>query len=384
VGKKSAVPLPEVRARTRLNIVLICHYGRAGYNVLRSLSYIGARVFVIRDERAISMRYSLRATALYNVPHLDQADPEHIATLINQLHLRHGIDSVIGADVESQSLILRMRDRLKCPIFPIASDETLTLLNNKWTFYQLCRRLDVPVPKSLLWDNTAPLDANVIGQELGWPVIVKPIAGYGQRGIMMLKDRDDFTIRFVKSALSQQLMIVQEYLDGPDWALGVFARNGKIEHWIAWICPGQMDTGYGVGRFLATEFIARYDLEALGERLIAATNFSGVANFDLRGNTRSGEVCMLECNPRCFNRMLATRANGLDFILPGLPGSNLQPRTLEHAFFYPWQELLTPRGIKRLLHGKWPLLPLVRDVRDMVADPLVPVMRKLLHEDARD
>lgn len=370
--------------RACLHVVLICHYGRAGYNVLRSLNNVDAKIFVIRDARSISMRYSLRSKVVKVVPQIADADPVAIANVINDLHRKYGVDSVIGADVESQALILRMRDHLKCPLFPIASTATLNLLNNKWTFYQLCRRLDVPVPKSILCQDRAAINPDHIGQHLGWPVIVKPIAGYGQRGILILKDQDDFIKRFV-GGTDQTPMIIQEYLDGPDWALGVFARCGKVEHWVVWICPGQMDTSYGVGRFLSTEFLDRRDLAEMGEKLIAETDFSGIANFDLRFDSRTDTIRMLECNPRCFNRMLTARANGMDFVKPGLPGyAGTQPRALGRASFYPWQELFTLRGIKRLVGGRWPVKPLVRDLRDMLVDPLVPIMRKVHKEDSRD
>jgi biotin carboxylase len=371
---------------TPLNVVLICHYGRSGYNVLRSLRAVGARVFVIRDARAVSMRYSLRSKTICTVPQLDGADPDVIANIINELHRERGVDSVIGADVESQSLILRMRDRLTCPIFPISDPETLQILNNKWTFYQLCVRHEVPVPKTLLWDPNAGADPELVGQELGWPVVVKPAIGYGQRGILVLQDRDDFARRFIRTGFGRdQSLIIQEYLEGPDWALGVFARDGKVEHWAAWVCPGQLDTTYGIGRFTSTEFLDRSDLAEMGERLVAATAFSGVANFDLRFDARTSTIRMLECNPRCFNRMLATRAIGVDFVKPGLRGhAGTQPRSLGRASFYPWHELFTLRGIKRLLKGDWPLGPLARDLRDMLDDPLVPIMRKIHKEDGRD
>jgi predicted ATP-grasp superfamily ATP-dependent carboligase len=365
-------------------VVLICHYGRSGYNVLRSLRAVGAKVFVIRDARAASMRYSLRSKAIHAVPHLHDAEPEIIAGVINDLHCRCGVDSVIGADVESQTLILRMRDRLTCPIFPISDAETLRILNNKWTFYQLCVRHEVQVPKTLLCEDGLLVDPDLIGRELGWPVVVKPAVGYGQRGILILQNRDDFVRRFIEARSGcDQSLIIQEYLEGPDWALGVFAREGKVEHWAAWVCPGQLDIGYGIGRFTSTEFLDRRDLADMGERLIAVTAFSGIANFDLRLDTRTGTIRMLECNPRCFNRMLATRANGVDFVRPGLPGyAGTQPRSLGRASFHPWQELFTLRGIKRFLNGHWPLGPLARDLRDMLDDPLVPIMRNIYKEDS--
>jgi predicted ATP-grasp superfamily ATP-dependent carboligase len=381
-------PAPTTRGQAAqcLNVVLICHYGRSGYNVLRSLRAIRAKVFVIHDARAASMRYSLRSKTIHAVPHLDDADPQRIAGIINELHRKRGVDSVIGADVESQLLILRMRDLLTCPVFPIATAEILQTLDNKWSFHQLCIRHDVPVPKTLLCDSGSELDPDLIGRELGWPVVVKPVVGYGQRGIIILKDRADFVRRLAElSSGRNQAVIVQEYLEGPDWALGVFARNGRVEHWAAWVCPGQLDTDYGIGRFTSTEFLDRRDLADMCERLIDATAFSGLANFDLRFDTRTDTIRMLECNPRCFNRMLATRAIGVDFVRPGLRGhAGTQPRSLGRASFYPWHELFTARGIKRLLNGKWPLRPLARDLRDMLDDPLVPIMRRLQKEDDDD
>jgi biotin carboxylase len=383
-----AEPLSLLANRDRirpLNVVLICHLGRAGYNVLRSLTNIGATVFVIRDNRSESMRYSVRSQVVQVVPHIGEADPEAIADIINHLHCKHGIDSVIGADVESLMLIGRMEARLLCPVFPTSNGKTIERLHDKWSFYQLCRDQDVPVPKTLSFATRSAIEVDLVEAELGWPVIVKPTALYGQRGLSILRNREEFLDWFGGVQADDDGVIVQEYLEGDDWALGIFARNGTVEHWTAWVCPGQLDANYGTGRFLATEFSDRLDLAEMGERIVSATGFSGIANFDARFDRRSNTMRMLECNPRCFNRMLAARANGLDFVIPGLPGyAGTQPQSLGSASFYSWHELFTMRGLRRLGSGEWPLAPFARDLRDMMKDPFVPIMRKLVHEDALD
>jgi hypothetical protein len=122
----------------------------------------------------------------------------------------------------------------------------------------------------------------------------------------------------------------------------------------------------------------------MGERIIAATNFSGVANFDARLDARSGTMKMFECNPRFFNRMLAARFCGLDFVRAGLPRFEGGSRTsLDQKQYYPWQELFSLRGARRLLSGEWKPSLLARDVYELLIDPLPPIVRKLTREDAR-
>lgn len=376
---------PAMRIRRRLNIVLICHYGRTGYNILRSLRAVNARVFLVLDHRAASLRSTRYARVIYTTKDLRQAHHEGVADAINELHLKIGVDRVIASDVESLTLLDGIRASLRAPVFPTANAATIAALNDKWRFHELCRSSGVADPKTLLFDRRADIDADAVAKALGFPAIVKPVDSYGQRGIVVLRDKTDVH-RLVHSGNGafEGRAIVQEFIQGEDWALSVFARDGVIEHWVAWICPGQLDKSYGVGRFLATEFRPRQDLLEMGRKLVAATNFSGVANLDARFDERAGEMKMFECNPRFFNRMSAARLCGLDFVSPGLPLPLSQPFGIGDRGYYPWQELFSARGLKRMFRGDWRLPPLLRDLYELSTDPMPPLMRKLRREDELD
>lgn len=367
-----------------LNIVMICHYGRTGYNILRSLRALGARVYLVHDRRSASLRFSRCCEVLHASGDLPLTDPNVVLSIINNLHLEVGIDSVIASDVESLAFLSRIKDRLLAPVFPICEASTLVTLNDKWEFYKLCEVAGVAVPKSLSFDSKSESDLDTIQRELGFPTIVKPIASYGQRGITVLRDRVQAEEWQRSREAHGHPVIVQEYIEGRDWALSVFAQDGVIKHWVSWVCPSQLDSGYGIGRFLATEFIPRDDLLAMAQRVIAATHFSGVANFDARYDDRAGAMKMLECNPRFFNRMSAARLSGLDFVRPGLPVGGAQPVTLGSVSYYPWQELFSKRGLQRIISGKWRLTPLLHDIYEMSTDPLPPIVRKWSREDDRD
>lgn len=374
---------PDRRSKP-LNIVLICHFGRTGYNILRSLRAIGARVYLVHDNRSASLRFSSRCKVVHASGELQATDPDSVLGVINDLHLEIGLDSVIASDVESLAFLARIKDRLLAPVFPMSDAGTLATLNDKWEFYKLCEGAGVPVPKSLSLSSKVEFDLDAVHRELGFPIIVKPVDSYGQRGITVLRDRAQAAGWQQSSEDPGQAVIVQEYIEGRDWAISVFAQDGVIKHWVSWVCPSQLDSSYGIGRFLATEFSPRDDLFDMTQKIVAATHFSGVANFDARYDDQACLMKMLECNPRFFNRMSAARLSGLDFVRPGLPIGGTQPVTLGNVSYYPWQELFSKRGLQRLMQRKWRMTPLWRDLYEMGTDPLPPIVRKWAQEDGRD
>ena len=390
LGERRSEPLrgPVNTIRNRrskpLNVLLICHFGRTGYNILRSLKAVNARVYLVHDRRAASLGYSRRCKVVHATQDLGSADPDQVLGIINDLHLRVGLDSVIASDVESLAFLSRIREQLLAPVFPMADAGTLATLNDKWTFYKLCEAAGVAVPKSLFVGCQAEFDVAAVERELGYPVIVKPVNSYGQRGISIFRNRAEAEEWKGSRLDHDQPVIVQEYIEGTDWAISVFAQDGVIKHWVSWVCPSQLDLGYGVGRFLATEFRPRDDLFAMTQKVVTATGFSGVANFDARYDDQACRMKMLECNPRFFNRMSAARLSGLDFVRPGLPVAGDQPVTLGNVGYYPWQELFSTRGLHRLLRGQWRVVPLLHDIFDMGTDPLPPIVRKWVREDGRD
>jgi biotin carboxylase len=365
------------------NVVLICHVGRAGYNVQRALREIGVRTFLVYDDRSSSMRWSTGCTALYRADNLITVDAAVVARKINELHQCAPISSVIPTDLSASLLLAGMKSRLIPPTFPIADFATLQQLDDKWEFAKLCMAHGVAIPRTLQFMSNSTINPEQIETELGYPAIVKPVSGFGQRNIVILRDREEAK-QFQAAFSHPNGMVVQEYLSGRDWSLSVFARNGVVTHWAAWQCPAQLEATYGVARFMTTSFRHHEVLAEMGRKIVTAAHFSGVANFDAR---LAGErdMVLLECNPRFFNRMLAARMCGLNFVAAGLPDCGFSQRaTLADGDYYPWQEFFTTMGLKLLSSGQWKISHLLRDVGEMLQDPLPPLVRKISGEENRD
>ena len=370
----------------RQNVVVVCHLGRAGYNVQRALHALGLRAYLVHDKHSRSVRWSRGCKLLHRADELDLADADDISAKINTLHRRIGISSVIPTDVAATRLVSRMQASLRPPVFPIPDLDLLRKLDSKWQFAKICQERQIPIPKTLYFVNSSAFDPRQVAAELGYPVIIKPEVGFGQRNIVIVAGPADAEAYRIGDTHSSGI-IVQEFIDGRDWALSTFSRNGIVTHWCTWECPGQLEaqettSRYGVARFQTTNFRDHDALVDMGRRVIAATGYSGVANFDAR-LAANGRMVLLECNPRFFNRMLAARICGLDFLAAGLYGSEDDRCSLSECDYYPWQDMFTRRGWNRLRSGEWKSSQLATDLSEMIRDPLPPLIRKFIGEDQK-
>jgi biotin carboxylase len=354
--------------------------------VQRALRALGLHTYLVHDKHAKSVRWSRGCKLLHRSEELDTADADEIAAKINTLHRRVGIASVIPTDVSATRLVSRMRSELLPPIFPIPDLKLLRNLDSKWQFARICQERQIPIPKTLYFVNSQAFDPSQVAAEIGYPVIIKPEVGFGQRNIVIVAGPADAEAYRITD-VHQSGIIVQEFVDGRDWALSTFSRNGIVTHWCTWECPEQLEaqestSRYGVARFQTTSFRAHDGLVDMGRRVIAATGYSGVANFDAR-LAANGRMVLLECNPRFFNRMLAARICGLDFLAAGLYGSDEDRYSLNDCDYYPWQDMFTRRGWNRLRSGEWKTGQLATDLFEMIRDPLPPLIRKVIGEDAK-
>ena len=111
--------------------MLICHHGRTRYNILRSLKAVNARVYLVHDRRAASLSYSRQCKAVHAAQDLGSAEPDQVLGMVNDLHRRVSLDSVIASDVESLAFLWKIRERLLAPVFPMADAGTLATLDDK-------------------------------------------------------------------------------------------------------------------------------------------------------------------------------------------------------------------------------------------------------------
>jgi len=213
--------------RSNLKVVLLCHYGRTGYNILRALGNLGADVFAVIDQRSASLRFSTRCKVIHFADRIDLADPKTVVNRINELHNTLFIDCVMASDVESLTLLANIKEDLRPATFPMAKLSSILQLNDKWEFCKLCRETGVAIPHTVYFPEKSAISARQIAADVGFPAVLKPSKGYGQRGIehfLCSSDVEDY----VRKGPDAGGVVVQEFVEGEDWAVSVFAKDGKM------------------------------------------------------------------------------------------------------------------------------------------------------------
>jgi hypothetical protein len=318
-------------------VLLLAHAHQAPYRVMRCVAALGAKVHVFAGPQARVLAASRYCAALRDFP-LDPApDPEIAAARLDAYAQTHRIDMILPADAVATRFLATIRTRLTTPTFPIPDLATFDTLATKDRFAQFCRANGVRHPQTRLIVNRQALQAALANDCIRLPAILKPVDRWGGVGVMKI---DAGNAREVASKIDYAPILVQDYIDGEDRSISIFATAGRVTKQVTYCYPGNAFT-----------FTDEPELARLVAGIARDLNLDGVFNFDAR-IAAGGTVWLLECNPRFFFTMDAAMVAGANFAkiedtdaIIGVAGGKLrQPEAL----------------LKHLARGR---APNVRDLR---------------------
>ena len=335
-----------------MQVVVLCDDNRLGQVVLDTLHANSAKSWLIYTNRAKPLRFSRSAIPLMAVQGALATQTDAMVQAINRLHNEHRIDSVLATDVRGALFLCDNRDRLGPPVFPLPDRATLQTLDDKWRFYLYCQKLGLPVPKTLCFETRA-IDVREVEQEIGFPTVMKPLNENGGRGFAVARNRDH--LKVCVANYRYRFVLFQKYIAGNDLGLSLFAQDGRIRSVAAFRC----------GPKLRTEFADLPVFAHICERIIASTNYTGVANFDARIDSAE-QISLLECNPRFFARLNAVRLAGLDLLRMGLPGVEPSGGSQAVGTVFSRGDI---RGISRMLYDSSTARTMIRSWSEFLADP---------------
>ena len=246
----------------------------------------------------------------------------------------HAVDVVIPGDL-SATLGLSKLAPDELPRFPVARHDVLQLLHDKWSFHQLLTREGLPSPRTELLEGAGAL---------AFPIIVKPSNSEGGEGIHICESSEELATLCASDAVSGRRYIAQQLIIGHDVDVSVLAEHGRI---IAYTI--QHTETHDVKRFVLDEHM--FEVAAA---IVQATQFHGLAHFDMRIDGQTGELYVIECNPRVWGSLMYSVWAGVNFIDLGCqlalgqrPADSLPPT--ERV----WHQGVAPRRmLKALLQGR--------------------------------
>ena len=248
------------------------------------------------------------AAGLYLVPAgqrhllLPGADPGFVAHLL-ELCRQHAIDVLVPTvDVELLG-VARARDRFASAgvRLLLASEATLTICLDKVSLLRACEST-VPVGRYAVMDASFSPD--------GWafPMIVKPRAGSGSRGVAKVPSLE----RLATFPLDGQLL-VQEFLPGDEYSVDVLAAgDGRV---VAAVPRVRLKVDSGIA--VTARTLHDDELEDLACRVAARVGLSYAANIQFR-RSAAGVPTLLEVNARFPGTMPLTVHSGVNMPLLAL------------------------------------------------------------------
>ncbi|WP_312469043.1 ATP-grasp domain-containing protein [Neobacillus sp.] len=283
-----------------MNVIIVgCHKGLTRC-VIRSL--LNSKIkfsFIGTKELIQSVSLSKLCKSVYEIEERDlHIDCQNINKIIKTLICENDLNYVIPTGIRSTLYISKYATDCKNykNHYPISDYHTLSMLNNKWDFYQFLREHNIPTPKTVLLD---PLDMENI-KSLHFPIITKPLDSENSKNVLKSDDLNELNKVTGETSIP---LVIQEYIPGYDINLGIFGLNGNIK---AWIINRRTDRG----------LVFEHNKEVLniGEEIVKALHFSGIIHFDLRCNELEGTIFVLECNPRVWGSMLHSTYAGVNFM----------------------------------------------------------------------
>jgi hypothetical protein len=276
----------------------------------RLLHDAGCRVTLFAERQAVASR----AGCLDEHVVAPSAGEDYFAAL--GVHLsREGVryDWVLPAtDTDVRGLFRRRAERWAAGCFPGNPDaRDAEALVSKSAFGAAMERIGVPVPPART--TTTLHEALAAAAEIGYPVILKPLAGSAGAGTARVAGAAALRAAYAAAA-EHGSVLVQRYVEGRVGSVQVVFNRGVPRAWVSsyklltW--PGPFSPSSC--RLFRTQPAIEPSLHRIG----AAFGLHGLMGLDFMEERGTGTVSFLELNPRPGAIAHTGRAAGADFAGP--------------------------------------------------------------------
>lgn len=220
------------------------------------------------------------------------------------------INFVMPASEIAFKFVSKFRSELEmfCNIIMLPSVLSLDTAFNKLNLSIFLDKHNISTPKTILARNLRQIE------QLNFPLLLKPVNGSGGKNIQKIEKLEEIyslNINNKGNNVSEETYIIQEYIDGHDIDCNVLCNQGKIL-----VYSVQQPLG------IEQEFTPKVDklkfthdssVVELVQRTMSQLEWNGIAHLDLRYCSKSGQLYLIEINPRFWQSLMGSLAVGINF-----------------------------------------------------------------------
>lgn len=254
--------------------------------------------------------YSTIITSVTLVENLD--DPEVFVPALLGYAANFGADTplvLVGTNDHYVRLIIENAEALETRyLFNYPNEELLNQLQVKEAFYPLAQEHGLNIPETHIHRAGEPVDLEISR----FPAILKPSNGVeyyrnkfeGQEKVYRVYSMDEVreVIATIEASGYRDTLIIQDFIPGDDtyiWDSVLYLNSeGKAEFVNFGQVVLQEHEASAIGNY--TAIISRFDREMMEQLkgFLEAIGYTGIANFDLKYDSRDGVFKVLEVNVR--------------------------------------------------------------------------------------
>jgi predicted ATP-grasp superfamily ATP-dependent carboligase len=286
-----------------------------GLAAIRSLGRAGIRVLAL-DHRASALGFRSRYAEPVVMP--DPQDEEAFVAFLGDLEL-DGPAPVFATHDEPLNAIARAAERLgERFLYPFPRWDVLSRIQDKRSQLAAAETAGVRVPRTA--HPRSVEEARAAGEELGWPVLVKPSSteGFKRRfGRQAFRCASAEEVEQAYGDAAPFGPMVQEPIPGGDgelYTLGSYlAEDGEA---LGLFCGRKLrQTPPGIGTCRVGEAVWVEEVVEQGLRLLRALGFHGLSQVEFKRDPRDGKYKLMEINPRLWQWHGLAAACGVDLPL---------------------------------------------------------------------
>lgn len=341
-----------------------------GLGIARSLSREGLPVCILDSDFSISRFSRCRASYFKCPPVEEEASFIEFLLKISQNGFAGWV--VFSTTDEGVSLISRYKQHLENFYrIPTPSWEITKYFYDKRLTLKLAKRVGIDFPETWVVQDIEELEK----LDLNFPVIIKPafhdrFYSKTKRKAILTCNRRELRKAFEKAAciIKPSEILIQDFIPGsPEhlYSLCAFVKDGQLAARLVARRPRQhpMDFGH------ASTFVETVDipeLEAIGERLLAAAGYYGLAEVEFKFDYRHKNFKLLEVNPRTWGWHTIGLRAGVNFPLilyKDMLGEEVKVNSFRRGV--KWIRIITdiPTAAKELLKGNIKLREYVTSIK---------------------
>ncbi len=291
------------------NILLIGYDTNICLGVSYCLDKMGnCRLFLLTNNKRNAGKYSrfIKDTFYYDENTLDVANINDIIKK-EKIHLVFPYDENEGIFISSNIKDIS-KENTRC--IWLTDPENYTLGVNKLQLAKLLSVTNINTPVFIQNNNKELLLAEL--SKWNNPLIMKPVRSSFGRGIMKFTDSHSVEKFLNLNNIDLSQHFFQPYILGSDLTVNTIASKGELLYYSIQETPIKSNSVFVSGDdFEFKEDEAAIELVA---KALKELNWHGVACFDLRRNSKTGELFILEINGRFWASVLsAYKKGGVNF-----------------------------------------------------------------------